>query len=298
MRLDQYLVQTTKLSRHQVQKMIEQGLVRVDNRVVCKPARKIQGKESVQYTLPKSHDAFDLTPQAIPLNILYEDAEIAVINKPADLVIHPAAGNPSGTLVNALLHRYGFLPPADDDETKPGIVHRLDKGTSGVMVVARTAEALKNLQSQFKNRQTEKVYLTLVVGKIEQEGTIDKPLGRHPVARQKISTRSKSARPALTEWKVLKYFGDAFSWLEVRIHTGRTHQIRVHLADAGHPVVGDPTYGRSARKYRTLIARPALHALRLGLTHPKTGEKMVFEAPLPEDIQHVLSYAGTLVRSS
>lgn len=287
MRLDQYLVQKTKLSRHQVQKMIEEGHVRIGGNVVLKPAYKIHGEEAVDYALPAIKEPFHLTPQEIPLDILYEDEEIAVVNKPADLVIHPGAGHPSGTLVNALLHRYGFLPPSDD-EIKPGIVHRLDKGTSGVMVVARTAGALKNLQSQFKNRQTEKVYLALVAGKIGQEGTIDKPLGRHPTARQKISTRSKSARPALTEWKVLKYFGDAFSWLEVRIHTGRTHQIRVHLADAGHPVVGDPTYGRSVRKYRTWIARPALHSFRLGLTHPKTGEKMVFEAPLPEDIEKLL----------
>ncbi len=288
MRLDQYLVEETKLSRHQVQKMIEAGRVRVGGLVVKKPAHKMKKGEAVDYDLPAPSTGFDLTPQDIPLDIIYEDDQIVVINKQADLVIHPAVGHPSGTLVNALLKRYGPLPVGSEKE-KPGIVHRLDKGTSGVMVAAKTDEAMQNLQHQFKNREIEKKYLALVVGKMKPEGEMDKPLGRHPTQRQKISTHTRKGREARTEWKVLRYFGDRFSWIEVQIHTGRTHQIRVHLADAGHPVVGDPTYGRSARKFRTRINRPALHAFKLGLTHPKTGAKMIFEAPVPEDMEKLLT---------
>ncbi|OGQ05342.1 MAG: hypothetical protein A2W61_01125 [Deltaproteobacteria bacterium RIFCSPLOWO2_01_44_7] len=288
MRLDLYLAQQTKLSRHQVQKMIENGSVRVAGKTILKPAFKVQGDEGIEYKLPEP-ESLELKPEAIPLDILYEDDQIAVINKPADLVIHPAVGHREHTLVNALLHRYGELPQGSDAE-KPGIVHRLDKGTSGVMVVARTEAALKELQRQFKNREVEKIYLALVVGKLPPQGEIDKPIGRSSGNRKKISSRTKKGREALTEWKLLESFGNDLSWVQVKLHTGRTHQIRVHFTEEGHPLVGDPTYGRKNKVFKESIQRPALHASKLTLTHPVTNEKMNFEAPLPEDIQKLLSY--------
>jgi len=287
MRLDLYLAQQTKLSRHQVQKIIESGGVRVAGRTILKPAFKIDGKESIEYQLPKPQESFDLKPEAIPLDILFEDDQIIVLNKPSDLVIHPAVGNPSHTLVNALLHRYEKLP-VGSEPFKPGIVHRLDKGTSGVMIVARTPEAMQHLQSQFKKREVEKIYLALVFGKLPMQGQIDKPLGRHPKKRQKISSHTKKGRSALTEWQVLESFGMDLSWVQIRLHTGRTHQIRVHFAESGHPLIGDPTYGRRQKSFKDWINRPALHSWRLSLTHPTTNERMQFEAALPGDLLELL----------
>ncbi|MBI5300188.1 MAG: RluA family pseudouridine synthase [Deltaproteobacteria bacterium] len=289
MRLDLYLVQKSSLSRHQVQKMIEEGLVKIGGSVVSKPSFKITGTEDIEYQLPVSQLPFELKPEKIPLDILYEDDQIIVINKQADLVIHPAVGHPSGTLVNALLARYGTLP-AGSDPFKPGIVHRLDKGTSGVIVAARTVEALTHLQNQFKGREVEKIYWAFVCGQITEEGILDKPLGRSSKNRQKISSHTKKGKEALTEWKVLERFDGNFSWLEVKLHTGRTHQIRAHFTEAGNPLIGDPTYGRMGKKLKDQITRPALHARSLRLTHPKTGKRVFFEAPMPEDLQKLLSY--------
>ncbi|MDO8526963.1 MAG: RluA family pseudouridine synthase [Deltaproteobacteria bacterium] len=288
MRLDLFLSQKTRLSRHQTQKMIQNGAVKVAGLVILKPAFKIRGDEKIEYEIPKFFTESALLPEAIPLDILYEDEHIIVVNKPAHLVIHPAPGHPSGTLVNALLHRYGSLP-LGNEELKPGIVHRLDKGTSGVMVVARTPEAMAELQRQFKSREVEKFYLGLVVGQPLMEGTIDKPLGRHMKDRQKMSSRTKKGREAKTEWKILKTFEEEVSWLEIQIHTGRTHQIRVHFSEAGFPLVGDPTYGKGNKKWKALINRPALHAWRLSFTHPATGEEMQFTAPIPKDLETLLA---------
>jgi len=286
MRLDLYLVEKTKLARHQIHKMIQSGGVKVSGEVVLKPAFKVTGTEEVEYQLP-TPEVSSLEPQNIPLNILYEDDDIIVVNKAAERVVHPGAGHSSNTLVNALLFHCGSLPEGDE-KLKPGIVHRLDKGTSGCLVVAKTSEAMKNLQMQFKNREVDKIYLALVVGKPPKEGRFDKPLGRNPKNRQKISSFTQKGREALTEWKVLETFQDRFSWVEIRLHTGRTHQIRVHFSEAGYPLVGDPTYGRRSKVLNEEISRCALRAWRLTITHPKSQEKKTFEAPLPEDINQLL----------
>lgn len=287
MRLDLFLSKKTGWSRHQIQKVIAGGGVKVEGCVVTKPSFAVRGEEKIDYTLPAPQGPVGLVPQNIPLEILYEDESIAVINKPADLVIHPAAGHRSQTLVNALLARYGNLPEGSE-RLKPGIVHRLDKGTSGCLVAARTEAAMKSLLSQFKNRSVEKIYWAVVAGRLPEEGIFDKPLGRHPKNRQKISSRTRKGREAKTEWKTLENFGRSFSWVEIRLHTGRTHQIRVHFAEGGHPVVGDPVYGRRAKTRLQGISRPMLHARRLGFTHPVSGEWMQFEAPLPQDINELL----------
>lgn len=290
MRLDQFLVQKTGLPRNQVQKMIEQGGVRLSGKVVTKASHKVGANEPVDYVLP-APVVSELKPEAMPLDILFEDDHIAVVNKPAGLVVHPGAGHTSQTLVNALLARYGNLPEGSEPN-KPGIVHRLDKGTSGCLLVARTKLSMENLLSQFKNRQVEKTYLALVVGRLAAEGSINKPLGRHPKMRQKISSHTRKGKEALTEWKLLKTIGDDYSWIEIKLHTGRTHQIRVHFAESGYPVVGDPTYAR--RKAHTdWISRPALHAWKLQCAHPVTKEKISFEAPLPEDIHLLLQNLST-----
>lgn len=289
MRLDQFLTQKTHIARHQIQKMIEQGGVKVNGRVVFKPAFKILGTENVDYELPKLTQPFSIKAQPLPIDVLYEDDQIVVVNKPSDLVIHPASGHPNHTLVNGLLYRYGSLPPTDDP-LKPGIVHRLDKGTSGVMVVAKTDTSLKNLQRQFRNREVEKIYWAVVLGCLPAEGVIDKPLGRHPKRRQKISSHTRKPREALTKWRTIENFGPKFSLLEIQLHTGRTHQIRVHLTEAGHPLVGDPTYGRRNKIFSEIIERPCLHALRLKLTHPSKNERMFFEAALPEDFKRLLDH--------
>lgn len=289
MRLDVYLSQKTGRARHQIQKIIRDGKIVVEGKTVLKPSHDVQGDEKINFELPPEEILTTPQPEAIALNILYEDDAIAVVDKPAGLVVHPALKNQKQTLVNALLARYGDLP-VSGDPMKPGIVHRLDKGTSGCLVVARTKEALLNLQTQFKNREVEKIYLALVVGVMKPEGRIEKAIGWHPKKRNKISSRTRKGKEAITEWKVLETFGQKYSWVEVRLLTGRTHQIRVHFTEAGHPVVGDPTYGRRAKVLEDWIQRPALHAWRLGFFHPATKKRMNFEAPLPDDLTNLLKH--------
>jgi 23S rRNA pseudouridine1911/1915/1917 synthase len=231
-----------------------------------------------------------LKPEPIPLLVLYEDPSIIVIDKPAGMVVHPAPGNPSGTLVNALLHHCNDLSGING-ALRPGIVHRLDKETSGVMVVAKNDESYRHLTRQFKNRTVEKVYLAIAYGNIKQnEGQIDSAIGRHPDQRKKMSTKTKKGRVALTRWKVLERLGP-FTLLEIHPQTGRTHQIRVHLSSIGHPILGDPLYGKKGTvEMMKKMGRQALHAHRLGFTHPRTGERIQFVAPIPEDMSNVLSF--------
>ncbi|MDO8494306.1 MAG: RluA family pseudouridine synthase [Deltaproteobacteria bacterium] len=287
MRLDIYLTQKTKRPRSHIQQAIHDGLVSVNGKVVTKPSFLITD-ETVEYKIPEPKDLTVLSPEEIPIEILYEDASLLVVNKPAGMVTHPAVTTTEHTLVNALLYRYPDLP-VGDDPMKPGIVHRLDKGTSGCLVVAKTLECLQNLQKQFKAREVQKIYRALVVGSMHDEGRIEKAIGRHLKVRHKISSHTLKGKEAITEWKVLEHFGTRLSWVEVYLHTGRTHQIRVHFAEAGHPVVGDLIYGRrQAGGLKEEVSRPCLHAFQLGFAHPKTGEKMFFEAPLPEDLTQLL----------
>jgi 23S rRNA pseudouridine1911/1915/1917 synthase len=263
-----------------------------------KPGYRVKYGDKVHGRIPAPMQA-DYTPEAIPLQILYQDRHIVVIDKPAGLVVHPAPGHRSGTLVNALLYHCPDLAGIGG-EIRPGIVHRLDKDTSGTMVVAKNAAALENLANQFKTRNVQKIYLALVHGQFRSDkGTILLPIGRHPVHRKRMSTVTRKGRNAETFWRVRKRFRGV-TLLELTLKTGRTHQIRVHCATIGHPVVGDQVYrarkrlkdrARSSPKSSSSMAtrlnaipRQMLHAWRLGLAHPDTGEDMMFESPIPEDM--------------
>ena len=255
-----------------------------------KPSYRLKAGDVVSGRLPVPQPC-GFQPEPIPLSILYEDADIIVVNKPAGLVVHPAPGHRSGTLVNALLYHCPDLTGIGA-ELRPGIVHRLDKDTTGTLVVAKTAAALEHLAAQFKRRTVGKVYLALVHGRMPApSGVVRLAIGRHPVDRKRMSTVSRRGRGAETEWRVRHVLGEV-ALLELRLRTGRTHQIRVHCAAVGHPILGDPVYGRDRGSERRGLRRQMLHALRLELDHPRTGERMSFESPLPEDMLGVLRELG------
>jgi 23S rRNA pseudouridine1911/1915/1917 synthase len=243
--------------------------------------------DTVQLWMPPPEPLPYLVPQDIPLDVLYEDSHLIVLNKPAGLTVHPAPGNKDGTLVNALLHHCPDLPGIGG-EMRPGIVHRLDKDTTGCIVVAKSQEALVRLQVQIQKRIASREYLGLVHGQPGDEaGTIVGAIGRHPVDRKKYAVVSDlSGRHARTHWRVEERLGD-HALLRFQLDTGRTHQIRVHCAHIGHPIVGDPLYGR-ARRLPVALPGQALHAVALGLNHPLTGERMRFESPLPEPFERLL----------
>jgi 23S rRNA pseudouridine1911/1915/1917 synthase len=297
-RLDQFLSETNlHLSRSQAKHLIQKHRILL-NRKPTKPSAHIKAGDTVSGTLPEP-SPLSLKPEPIPLTILYEDSSIIVIDKPSGMVVHPAYGNPSGTLVNALLYHCKDLGGING-VLRPGIVHRLDKDTSGVMVVAKEDEAFHQLTKQFKNRTVEKVYFAIVYGRFGQnEGLIDSAIGRHPSERKKMSTRTKKGRTAITRWKKLEEF-DSCTLLEIFPQTGRTHQIRVHLSSIGHPLLGDPLYGRKGRpgaihdpalkECVKKMNRQALHAQRLEFNHPRTGERVQFVSPIPQDMKEVLEW--------
>jgi 23S rRNA pseudouridine1911/1915/1917 synthase len=290
-RLDRYLAGAVPgLSRSQAQRLIEDGHVQVAGRLAkANLALKDGDYVSVELQPPIPTSA---QPEDIPVSVLYEDADLLVVNKPAGMVVHPAAGHSSGTLVNALLHHVDDLSGIGG-ELRPGIVHRLDKGTSGVMVVAKHDAAHEALSRQFADREVEKEYIALVWGVVQAGRRIDLPIGRDPNDRQKMSARSRRARTAVTRITRAQHLRGV-TLCQVAIATGRTHQIRVHLNAIGHPIVGDATYGgvraRVAQDLRPVLrlGRPFLHAARLAFTHPTDGRAMDFEAPLPDDLQQVL----------
>ncbi|MET0104773.1 MAG: 23S rRNA pseudouridine(1911/1915/1917) synthase RluD [Sedimenticola sp.] len=290
-RLDQALAALfPDFSRSRLQQWLKEGLVTLDGRA-CKAKEKVVGGERVQL---EAHldDQVACVPQEIPLDVLYEDGEILVINKPVGLVVHPAAGNPDGTLQNALLHHSPDLIQLP----RAGIVHRLDKETSGLLVVAKTTGAHRSLIEQLQAREIKREYRALVMGVMTAGGTVDEPIGRHPVHRIRMAV-VHSGKPAVTHYRVLERFR-AHTYLKVNLETGRTHQIRVHMAHIRHPLVGDPLYGgrfripagaspgliEALRGFR----HQALHARALGLEHPKTGEWIEWKAPLPEEFQSLL----------
>jgi len=288
-------------SRSLAASLIAARKIVVDGRAK-KPGYRVKTGERIDGQIPAPVPVA-FRPEPIPLHILDEDEHLIVINKQPGLVVHPAPGHSSGTLVNALLHHCPDLQGIGG-ELRPGIVHRLDLDTSGTMVVAKTAAAHEALARQFKNRRVNKTYLALVHGQMESEdGVIDLPIGRHPVDRKKMSTTSRRHRSALTHWRVREKLGSA-ALLEVSLKTGRTHQIRVHCAAIGHPVVGDGVYGSRKRgkappgsigKSRDFAAhllrsapRQMLHAWRLGFDHPASGRWLQFESPMPEDMQRIV----------
>lgn len=288
LRLDRYLTTATGLPRSQIQRLIKAGLVLVDGRRPKASATAHPGQQ-ISLSIPPPQPS-TLTPEPIPIDILYEDTDLLVLNKPAGLVVHPAPGHQAGTLVHAILYHCPDLPGIGE-ERRPGIVHRLDKETSGVMVVAKTDTAMASLATQFKGRQVKKTYIALVHGEVKQpEGQIVADIGRHERDRKRMAVRTRKGREAVTIYRVMKRL-DSLTLLQLQPHTGRTHQIRVHLSAIGHPVVGDKLYGGTKEKrfkvhgsrFTGKAERHLLHAWKLGLFHPRTDEWMEFEAPLPPD---------------
>jgi 23S rRNA pseudouridine1911/1915/1917 synthase len=293
-RLDRYLTQKLPMhSRAYLQQLIEHKHVLVDGRTT-KPGYRLRADEQIVVTLPPSKPS-GVLPESIPLDVLSEDAHLLVVNKAAGMVVHPSPGNTSGTLVNALLAHCTQLSGIGGIE-RPGIVHRLDKDTSGAIVVAKDDATHRGLARQFAERQVRKRYLAIVRGDIRNaEGVIDAAVGRHPVHRQKMSTHTRVGRQAVTAFRVLERFG-VYTLVELSPHTGRTHQIRVHMAAVGHPLLGDPTYGRDHKELHhsplayqlSWFRRQALHAWILGFMHPATAEWFECRAPLPADLEHLL----------
>ena len=298
-RLDRFLDDSfPELTRSQIKRLIDEGAVTLDG-VKSKAGRKLRGGEEICVILPEPV-ATSAQAEPIPLTVLFEDSALIVVNKPAHLVVHPAPGHWNGTLVNALLHHCKDLSGVGG-ELRPGIVHRLDKDTSGVMVATKDDRTHQHLASQFKAHTIQRCYRALVHGILpDAKGTIDQPIGRHPVHRKKMSTEARSSRHAVTHWQVLRrYDEDRLTLVDLRLETGRTHQLRVHLAGMNSPVVGDPLYGGISRSkaitdtgLRQMVRaldRQFLHAWRLGFDHPN-GPAMLFQTGLPPELQDILNY--------
>lgn len=290
-RLDQFLVGIVPdHSRSQIQRLIKEGLVHVEGRP-ARPNTAVRSGDRILVDVPELKSATPAS-QPLPIDIVYEDGDLVVVNKAAGMVVHPAAGHADGTLVNALLHHIEDLSGIGG-ERRPGIVHRLDRGTSGLMVVAKNDATHAELTRQFHDREVEKQYLALVWGVVQAGRRIDVPIGRDPIHRQKMSARARRARSAVTRVTRAEHMRGV-TLLQVAIATGRTHQIRVHLSAIGHPIVGDRLYGGTRRHLpgdlRALkhLERPFLHAARLVFKHPSDGRRMEFTSSLPDDLQTVL----------
>ena len=281
-RLDRYLSQQSPdLSRSRIQQLIEQGNVQVNDKVCTSKKATVQVGDRISLTIPEAIP-LDLQPEAIPLDILYEDDSLIIINKPAGLVVHPAAGHESGTLVNALLAHCPNLAGIGGVQ-RPGIVHRLDKDTTGAIAIAKTDLAHQHLQAQLKAKTARREYLGIVYGAPSADkGTIDQPIGRHPIDRKKMAVVpvEKGGRPSVTRWQARERLGN-YTLMHFQLETGRTHQIRVHSAYMGHPIVGDPVYS-AGRSVGVNLPGQALHAWRLTLQHPVTQEWIEVTAPIPK----------------
>ena len=274
----------TELSRNTVQRLIEEEQIKVNGNKI-KPSYKTNLNDEIDINIPKAKE-IDLKPQNIPLEVLYEDNDIIVINKPKGMVVHPANGNPDGTLVNAIMAKCKDSLSGIGGEIRPGIVHRLDKNTSGVIIVAKNDKAHIKLSEDLKNHKIKKTYIALVRGIIkENEATINMPIGRSKQDRKKMAV-DKNGKDAVTHFKVLKRYNEKYTLLEINIETGRTHQIRVHLSHIGYPIIGDDTYSNGKNEWG--IIGQCLHAKSLKFEHPITGKEMLIEAKLPEYFQKML----------
>ena len=288
-RLDQYLAQAVEgLTRSGAQKLLEEGRVTVNGKSAKKNARLTQG-DCVEVQLPDPAPV-DVVPQDIPLDVVYEDSDVIVVNKPVGMVVHPAPGHPDGTLVNALLYACGDSLSGINGALRPGIVHRIDRDTSGLLIVAKNDAAHLALSDQLQDHSLARTYEAVIVGGLREDaGTVDAPIARHPIDRKRMAVRPEG-RPAVTHWKVLgRYQG--YTHIQCQLETGRTHQIRVHLAHIGHPVLGDPVYGGVRKGFPELVGQ-CLHARRLVFRHPRTGDEIRLECPLPDYFQSVLRRLG------
>lgn len=297
-RLDQFVARSIEgMTRSTVQRLVDEGRVTVDGKVE-KPALKLRGGECIVVVVPPPVPAL---PEAeeIPLEILHEDGDLVVLNKSAGMVVHPGAGTPGGTLVNALLAHCADLSGIGG-EIRPGIVHRIDKDTTGVLVVAKNDRSHEGLARQFREHTIKRIYLALVFGSPRTDtGRIEGAIGRHPTDRKRMSGKARHGKHAVTHWKVLARY-PGMTLLRLRLETGRTHQIRVHLSEAGHPLVGDEVYGGTGRandlrdpvlkKLVRELGRQALHAKTLGFIHPASGDYMEFDTELPEDMARIITY--------
>jgi len=293
MRLDAYLATAADMTRSAAAKLIEGGRVKLNGNIAPKKY-SVKAGDEVAVELPEPVEC-EALPEDIPIDVIYEDEYIIVVNKPSGMVVHPAPGNYSGTLVNALLYHCKDTLSGIGGVMRPGIVHRIDKDTSGLLVVAKCDEAHAKLSDELKVHGIEREYRALVSGGFKSDfGTVDLPIGRHPTDRKKmavIKDGSHAAREAVTHYEILERFGDV-SYLSLKLETGRTHQIRVHMSHIGHPLLGDEVYAgrthRFALRHPELFDGQALHAVRLSLTHPITDERMVFECPMPEKFEKAL----------
>ena len=276
-RIDRYLSsEMPELSRSHIQKLIKDNLIEVNGKPV-KANYRLCFDDSIKVT--------------VPLDVLYEDEDIIIVNKPKGMVVHPAPGHYSGTLVNALMFHCGDNLSGINGVIRPGIVHRIDMDTTGSLVVCKNDSAHQSLSEQLKDHSIRRIYAAIVHGNIKQdEGTVDAPIGRHPTDRKKMSTRAKNGRRAVTHYKVLERFGD-YTYIQCELETGRTHQIRVHMASIGHPLLGDTVYGPAKCPFKDLQGQ-TLHARILGITHPRTGGYLEVEAPLPEYFVQLLVRLG------
>ena len=289
-RLDAFVSATGELTRSAAARLIEEGSITVAGRPVAKNY-KLRAGDEVEILLPEPTPS-EAQPEDIALDVVYEDGDIIVINKPVGMVVHPAAGNEQGTLVNALLYHCGDSLSGIGGVVRPGIVHRIDKDTSGLLVVAKNDDAHNYLAERIKTHEVGRIYYALLVGNLkEDQGTVDAPIGRHPRDRKKMAVLGASdgrSRNAVTHYEVLERYR-GYCFVRCRLETGRTHQIRVHMAHLGHPLVGDATYGGGKTKFelsnKSLIEGQCLHAGELKLTHPRTGEEMHFKSELPREMQ-------------
>ena len=284
-RLDIFLAAAVpKLTRSAAQRLLEQGNVTLDGAPLKKNARTEAGAE-YELSLPELRET-ELVAQDIPLDVVYEDADVLVVNKPKGLVVHPAAGHEDGTLVNALLHRCGESLSGINGEKRPGIVHRIDMDTSGLLIVAKNDFAHQSLSDQLKDHTLRRTYECIVHGGFrEDSGTVNAPIGRDPRDRKRMAVTERNSRPAVTHWTVLARYGQ-YTHLQCRLETGRTHQIRVHMAYINHPIAGDPLYG--VRKPELGLTSQCLHARALTFRHPRTGEEITVTCPLPEEFERAL----------
>ena len=277
-RMDAFVARSAELTRSAAQRLLEEGRVTYGNRALKKNEKTAVGQE-IWVDIPEAVEV-DIVPQNIALDVVYEDDHVIVVNKPVGMVVHPAPGHPDGTLVNALLYHCGKSLSGINGELRPGIVHRIDRDTSGLIIAAKNDAAHLALTAQLQDHSLARTYVAVAMGGFrEDEGTVNAPIGRHPVDRKKMAVDRKSGREAVTHWSVLERY-PGYTLVECRLETGRTHQIRVHMASIGHPLLGDVVYG--AKKPYPGLAGQCLHARKLKFIHPATGEAVELECPLPE----------------